>query len=1082
MSQLAPFANYGLIEDQLDAVGQKYRGFLLVRGIMLFVATALVVSMGAGLLGFLLREGVVTMLVLAGWLAAVLAAGAWFVLKPLLMRPRPLEVARLVETKIPDLYNGLTNSVQLAAATDLHSNPWLPAIFDEVLVATRRRSIDQAVRIADLKPLAIRLGGVMLASLLLLAIFPRPFMQGWKQLFRPTTFVPAVGRMEIVDIQPKEATLIAGQPLEIVVTAKGPDTPNATLLFDNGAEPASLTPAATPEGLLRYTYRMEHVDAPMKFRVEVGGTQSPWYAVNVVREIKLTDLSLLVTPPAYTKQSPSTIAMRPDEIGKTPIAVPQGSRVEVRAGIDIPVAGAMLQAGDAQPIPMTASSGGQRFSAELRLLEDTPVALLLTQENGQIVARLPETSLGIQVTKDIPPTLSLRWPTQDIAVPPDQELKLLAELKDDYGVSAVRVLMAEGQDDPLRQAHEEVFGDTPALREFSYVLDVKPEQRKHGQVVRIQLEASDNRDLREISAELGAQTVTTPVITIKFQDAEQIAREEKEKADKLRERLMQMLKTQQELHTQAVAWQAGDVEGMQKIGTGQADLRLLMQQTAQTFEFDDATKVVQKTLLVLVYNAAKDAVDLSSAVVDEPDAKEARKLNRQLHAKQRRIIETLESLLAMLNPGDEEFSKPTTRPGADLPSKAEALKKLSEDLKEFMKQQQKVLDQTAPLAKKPVDNWTDQDKKLLDDLIMAQDKLDAFMQSKVNDFSKLTEQDMSNASLLSQLYEIYSEVTMAKDALTKKETEMATALEDNAMGLAQEMNMNIEKWLADAPDRDAWKMEDPVTKHDLPMPELPAELEDIVGELMENQEDLFEEMEDANANWAQSEGSGWDALDGPIESMSAQGVTGNALPNDNDLGGRSGEGRSARSQGEMVEESASGKGGRNTPTRLDPTPFQQGQIKDESKDPVGGATGGGKISGQGGQGLEGPTPPPLDVEMARLANKQAQLRNNAERLALEYQLGRYDNFKLQQAIALMRRVESDIQANRYQNALRRKDVLLDHMETSHLLLSGRIHVQQDTSPQMSRKMEDAINDAMKGQLPAAWSDALKEYYRKLATE
>ena len=32
MSQLSRFANYGLIEDQLDAVGQKYRGLLIVRG------------------------------------------------------------------------------------------------------------------------------------------------------------------------------------------------------------------------------------------------------------------------------------------------------------------------------------------------------------------------------------------------------------------------------------------------------------------------------------------------------------------------------------------------------------------------------------------------------------------------------------------------------------------------------------------------------------------------------------------------------------------------------------------------------------------------------------------------------------------------------------------------------------------------------------------------------------------------------------------------------------------------------------------------------------------------------------------
>src|SRR5690606_7048439 len=126
--------------------------------------------------------------------------------------------------------------------------------------------------------------------------------------------------------------------------------------------------------------------------------------------------------------------------------------------------------------------------------------------------------------------------------------------------------------------------------------------------------------------------------------------------------------------------------------------------------------------------------------------------------------------------------------------------------------------------------------------------------------------------------------------------------------------------------------------------------------------------EDTNANWtdALDKGAGWDAVDGPIANMTAKGVTGNQLPNDNEMGGRSGEGRSGKSQGEFVEETASGKGGRNTPTRLDPTAFQQGQIKDTSTDPVGGATGGGKISGQGGEGLEGPVPNQRDLDLQRL--------------------------------------------------------------------------------------------------------------------
>jgi hypothetical protein len=51
-----------------------------------------------------------------------------------------------------------------------------------------------------------------------------------------------------------------------------------------------------------------------------------------------------------------------------------------------------------------------------------------------------------------------------------------------------------------------------------------------------------------------------------------------------------------------------------------------------------------------------------------------------------------------------------------------------------------------------------------------------------------------------------------------------------------------------------------------------------------------------------------------------------------------------------------------------------------------------------------------------------------------------------------------------------------------LLAAGEVHVQRDTSPTTDRRVQDQINDAMKGELPAAWTEALKEYYRKLGQQ
>ena len=288
------------------------------------------------------------------------------------------------------------------------------------------------------------------------------------------------------------------------------------------------------------------------------------------------------------------------------------------------------------------------------------------------------------------------------------------------------------------------------------------------------------------------------------------------------------------------------------------------------------------------------------------------------------------------------------------------------------------------------------------------------MADKHTDLSKLPEQDFANPSLLKELVEVQTELKMAKDALTKKTADIAVPLEQLGAEMAKEMTTNIEKWLPDTPDRENWSQEEPLTDDmkEAPMAELPKEMEDIVGKLMEDEEDLFNEMEDASSSWADSldKGAGWDAMDGPISNNSARGVTGNRLPNTSEIAGRSGEGRQGKSSGEFVGDTAVGKGGRKTPSRLTPDPYVKGQIKDYSKDPVGGATGGGKESGSGGEGLQGPGSQPPRRDLGRLATKQAQLRNKAEGVDLKFQVLKYHHTDLKKMIDVMAAVEADLKS------------------------------------------------------------------------
>ncbi|MCK4626077.1 MAG: hypothetical protein KAV00_12245, partial [Phycisphaerae bacterium] len=458
---------------------------------------------------------------------------------------------------------------------------------------------------------------------------------------------------------------------------------------------------------------------------------------------------------------------------------------------------------------------------------------------------------------------------------------------------------------------------------------------------------------------------------------------------------------------------------------------------------------------------------------------------RTLAATQNRIIHSLQMMLAILPSLQNPDTAKKTAAGGDMPPEArEKLAKLKNDLKKFIDSQKKIIQASERLTKRPVDNFTAEGEKLLKELVAAQDKWEKFLNEAFADFSKLAQQDFSNPALLKELLSIKSDVTMAKDALAKKAVEIATAIEDNGIENAKTLTANIEKWLPDEPDRKKWNMEDPGGQMNVEQAELPKELEDLIGDLLEEEEDLFDEMDDITGKYTMSgdKGVGWDAMDGPISNMNAQGVTGNQLPNTSEIGGRSGEGRTGKSTGEYVEDKAVGKGGRRTPTRLTPEPFQKGQVADKSSDPAGGATGGGKLSGAGAAGLEGPLPPAAKQQLKRLAGKHAQLLNRAERLRAAFKVTDFSNFQFLQAITLMNRVQGDLDNFRYANALRRRGVTLSALKRTHQLLTGKIDVTTDSTANMPKHIRDDISDSMKAKLPAEYREVLRKYFRKLSEQ
>ncbi len=677
---------------------------------------------------------------------------------------------------------------------------------------------------------------------------------------------------------------------------------------------------------------------------------------------------------------------------------------------------------------------GRLLAVELPLLKNASFTIHLINDAGH---NDPDPRINrIEVIPDKPPSVELLKPSPESTSAPGATVPITIRAGDDYGIDRVRLEMkiqdqdtsrASLQADPPEEKQGasgvkgSIAANGPAIivkqwTDFEnstavtrqHNLELKPEEIRPGQTVLVRALAWDNRTIDNWGLDLKPQESATPWHAIKIiaEDAENSAalvQLESLHADimKILDKQIHaritgagILKTQKladrtadagDVRRQQVEIQKSSVEIVNSIGRSDVEERQTIRRVINGLAFGDMLAAVSQ---------CDDLVKLKSLEeFNQPSGK--------LMAVQDRIIDVLRKLLDVARHAEEQaLAEMKKRPGGNLPDDAKAkLEEIRNRLDKFLEQQKKVIEASENLAKIPVEDFTKQQEEALKALAAAEDDWAKFINELHSDLSKLPEQDFANSSALKESVEIQTELKMAEDALLKKTTDIAVPLEQLGYEKAEELKTNIEKWLPDTPDREKWSQEESLTDKDkeAPMAELPGELEDMIGDLMEKESDIFDEMEDVSSSAADSldKGAGWDAMDGPISNMSAKGVTGNRLPNSSEIGGRSGEGRQGKASGEFVGDEAVGKGGRNTPSRLTPDPYVKGQIKDHSKDSVGGATGGGKESGQGGEGLEGPVPKsPGQRDLQRLAGKQAALRNKAEGVDLKFQVANFQHTDL----------------------------------------------------------------------------------------
>ncbi|MFH1748687.1 MAG: hypothetical protein ABIG44_16760 [Planctomycetota bacterium] len=1030
-----------------------------------------------GLLGWLLAMIVLDNLamlssghLILGWLVFTVAALAWLAMAGyrLVLRPPAADgLALLYEARLPGQQNRLINALQFMQSRAVLRDPIAHAALIENAAAL---DVQTAPRAVDWQP--VRRALIILAiSVVLLGSYgllrPRWTGNALTRLLHPLSPSPHL-LSSAPAVSPGDVELTEGTALRIEATVPLPGIgrrPAATLEY-RLADLDWVTGTMARNSADSFTYDFDSVRHPLVYRVRAGRSVSSLYRVTLQYRPRIEQLRITVTPPEYVDRPAHTF--KPNVGDVTALA---GSSIELAATASVSLSRAELEFSDGTTIPLTVSGDQHRqLSGGFTLTRGGSYAPRITDLQDLTNIRPPRYTLTVE--PDQPPLAIVKVPGRDLILPANAEIELAIEAEDDIGLSRVALQMrwAAGEWHTAQQWPISEHGTRHwqcATRLSLSGLELQTDDILQYRIVAL--------DYRQPEPNIGIGRTWSITVSEPNQDRALLATETR----RLLEALKRILALQRENRT--------DLDMDREIEPLRARQQRIRDLTGELIDQQQRALRPAQSIIGELQDLATGAMlqALQALARYEGTYQQRQPLKQPLLEIMDEIIERLLALIGSVErnlgsaaEAQEALEKLTPE------ERDQALKRihdLLEKLRDFMPEQDKVIAETEELVRKG-DDLTHDDLQAIERLRGTEDKWAEVFTESVRDIGKLTEQGFADETIANDYREMVEQIEEASKNLTPNLIELAVPREQSGRELAESLVEEMEMWLPNSPDHIKWIMEEPLDFPEIPMVDLPEQLWDLIGDLIEEQDDLNDAAEDITSAWADSlaEGAGWEVAGGPISNFSAVGKTGNQLPDNNELSGRSGDGRSGRSQGQLVENIAKGLSGRQTPTRVTNDPYEQGVVKELQQMATGGATGGGKARGAGQEGLQGQSPPPLFKDLKLMSDWQQRIRQKAERVAGQLKMIRIELPEFEHSLELMRQAEQAAEDGRYAELFKIQQMVLQQLKMTGELAAREVVLRIDRAYHLPADQRRRILDAMDEPVPREYQDAVRRYFLQLS--
>jgi len=352
-----------ILADRLAVVRDRWRTSLVLAGLLQLAAglAALVLLLAGAEALFHFPDGVRwALLVLA--LAALAAGIGWLVGRPMFERI-PLErVARLAETSEPELGNLLIAGLQLGneeggqvrpvggdlvAATVALAAESAAALDPAVIVDRRRRT--RLVQFA---------GASLLLLALVFALAPARMGSALARLAMPGTFIPQKGSVSILGVEPGDATVVAGSDVTVtarIAPAGEGRAPDGRIVYRERSGPEFVRRMESADGET-YTYTFSRLEREVRYRIEVGDSQTGRYTLTVVERPEVREVDLAYRYPAYAGLEPVSFPRTRNR----EIRVPVGTEVTIAVRANHPVVDGRVDIAGAESVRLEPLRGALR--------------------------------------------------------------------------------------------------------------------------------------------------------------------------------------------------------------------------------------------------------------------------------------------------------------------------------------------------------------------------------------------------------------------------------------------------------------------------------------------------------------------------------------------------------------------------------------------------------------------------------------------------------------------------------------------------------------------------------------------------